>query len=695
MFQTIRADVADWKSLKVNQDLDPESIEEISKSISSLPEKQRTIVTRDQKLWTSLSKLHSDIAMMKVNKGVSTVRDEPVWARKFITKHFAIFEDKIVEKEPGNNVENALGLVTMAIVRQDLNLEEITLDPTVAKTGFMELTWKEIERLGLEGAMITAIIKEIDCIIRNNCLEWETFDGEPPGEEVVDSRIVLGVKICTKSNRIKRAKARWVARGYGDPRSLGDTEATTVRDLSVRMLLFYAISRQWRCLCADYETAFLQSDSYERSDQKVLMKIPNLIRTGFGLKRNTHARLSKALYGLKDAPLQWQRKVQRVMGELGLRALESDPNVFIWVPDEPRGKVEKPSLESAERNLNTEDYPFRVPSAEVHAVIAVHVDDSLIAGTQRFFTDVYPEIEKKLRIGTVEETNFSFCGKSICYDLGAKKVSIGMNHYINALKPLDVPNGGDEEPYTTKISGKCPFRGAIGSLQWSTNARIDFGFDLSVLASSTAAPTIKDVKAVNKLIDKLHKRGNVELVIKALPLEDVEIITFTDASLNNRENGGTQQGTITTIAQTSRKNLENGFTEETIVGFPIFWKSSMLRRKCHSTPGAELLALKFGTTIGKWVLGYFLELGIGKHVIQLRTDARDVSAASATWKIPKERNLVADYAMIRQDTKRGAICVKHINKQGMLADVLTKENGEVNMLLDFLRTGMHTSTMRC
>ncbi len=70
----------------------------------------------------------------------------------------------------------------------------------------------------------------------------------------------------------------------------------------------------------DVDTAFLNGDLFEN----VFLEPPQgvEIQKGFVLK------LKKALYGLKHAPLEWNRKLVAVMKELSLKQAQSDTCIF-------------------------------------------------------------------------------------------------------------------------------------------------------------------------------------------------------------------------------------------------------------------------------------------------------------------------------------------------------------------------------
>ena len=77
----------------------------------------------------------------------------------------------------------------------------------------------------------------------------------------------------------------------------------------------------------DVDTAFLNPDC----EEEIYMKVPDYFDLIMpGITKDTHyLQLMKSLYGLKQAPRAWFELVKKEFHKLGLRAGDSDPNLFI------------------------------------------------------------------------------------------------------------------------------------------------------------------------------------------------------------------------------------------------------------------------------------------------------------------------------------------------------------------------------
>src|SRR5947207_13900195 len=112
----------------------------------------------------------------------------------------------------------------------------------------------------------------------------------------------------------------------------------TPRITTFQMLMALAAYFEWDIHQLDVETAFLNADL----DAEVYMKVPpgmeDLIKeflVSKGLDPNGDyaeklvLRLRKSIYGLKQAPLEWNKDIDGKLKKLGFRQCEADPNLYI------------------------------------------------------------------------------------------------------------------------------------------------------------------------------------------------------------------------------------------------------------------------------------------------------------------------------------------------------------------------------
>ena len=128
-----------------------------------------------------------------------------------------------------------------------------------------------------------------------------------------------------------------------------ETYAPTVRSESVRLFHIYAVEYAWDIHQYDVPQAFLRS----KADCDIFCYPPN----GFAEFPGQLLKLSKMLYGSKQAAALWYNLINEFLLEIGFRASEMDPcfyrrHVQCTVPDGP----------------------------SCDATIILHVDDMRVAG---------------------------------------------------------------------------------------------------------------------------------------------------------------------------------------------------------------------------------------------------------------------------------------------------------------------------
>ena len=94
------------------------------------------------------------------------------------------------------------------------------------------------------------------------------------------------------------------------------TRATTLATTSLRVLLAIAAKFDLETLQLDAINAFVHAEL----DETVFMQMP----PGFS-EQDKILRLNKALYGLRQSPLLWQKKLTQAMKKLGFEEIPQKP----------------------------------------------------------------------------------------------------------------------------------------------------------------------------------------------------------------------------------------------------------------------------------------------------------------------------------------------------------------------------------
>lgn len=159
------------------------------------------------------------------------------------------------------------------------------------------------------------------------------------------------------------------------------SQSPTLSADGLAVALQLAASERWVVRIADVEGAFLQGDRLERKTGRIFANPP---REGIpGIPPQSLIEMTKCVYGLMDAPRQWWKCFTTFLCSLGLKQSQLDPCIFYWYS-----------------------------RARLCGVIALHVDDMLIAGTNEF-EEVPTRLKQRYPFKHWKERQGDFLGRKI------------------------------------------------------------------------------------------------------------------------------------------------------------------------------------------------------------------------------------------------------------------------------------------
>lgn len=164
-----------------------------------------------------------------------------------------------------------------------------------------------------------AMADEIAALERNNT--WKIVD-LPPSKQPIGCKWVYRIKHRADGS-IERYKARLVAKGYTQTHGIDymDTFSPVAKVTTIRSLLAVAAAKGWNLHQMDVNNAFLHGDL----DEEVYMALP----PGFsGEKEGQVCKLTKSLYGLKQASRQWNAKLCSALQSMGFKQPIPDNSLF-------------------------------------------------------------------------------------------------------------------------------------------------------------------------------------------------------------------------------------------------------------------------------------------------------------------------------------------------------------------------------
>ena len=143
-----------------------------------------------------------------------------------------------------------------------------------------------------------------------------------------------------------KAKARLVAKGFTDPDLLTiRAEAPTLSKLGRQLLLQLICSSKFKIEVGDVSTAFLQGDKKEQ-DRDVYLEPTADLRRRLGIDHSHLLKLTGSVYGLRNAPRAWYKRVRADLESLGWRVHQLDQCISCYM-------MEKILLEYVESTSTT------------------------------------------------------------------------------------------------------------------------------------------------------------------------------------------------------------------------------------------------------------------------------------------------------------------------------------------------------
>ncbi|CAN1780189.1 Retrovirus-related Pol polyprotein from transposon TNT 1-94 [Linum perenne] len=164
---------------------------------------------------------------------------------------------------------------------------------------------------------IKAMTTELNALEQNQTWRLEHL---PTGKQPIGCKWVYRVKVKSDGS-IERYKARLVAKGYTQQEGLDYTEtfAPVVKMTTIRVLLAISASRNWHIEQLDVNNAFLHEEVYMEPPPGLIIS-PN--------DEGKVCRLTKSLYGLKQASRQWFAKLTEALITIGYRQSNADYSLF-------------------------------------------------------------------------------------------------------------------------------------------------------------------------------------------------------------------------------------------------------------------------------------------------------------------------------------------------------------------------------
>jgi hypothetical protein len=482
-----------------------------------------------------------------------------------------------------------------------------------------------------------AMKEELESIVDNQT--WQ-LTALPGGHRAIGLKWVFKVK-RGPDGEIVKYKARLVAKGYAQRQGVDFDEvyAPVARLETVRTLLALAAHNGWHVHHMDVKSAFLNGDLAE---EVYVHQPPGFLDD----KQPQHVlKLSKALYGLRQAPRAWYAKLDATLSELGFGRSRLEHAVY-------------------RRGDNTN-----------FLLVGVYVDDLIITGTSDAeIQEFKAEMSRKFRMSDLGLLTY-YLGIEVVQ----KEGEITLNQRNYAAKILERAGMANCNPCHTPMENRlklCKQDGSgavdsseyisiIGCLRYLVNTRPDLAHSVGIVSRYMEEPSVLHWTAMKQILRYIRGTLGHGCCYKAGSGE-LKLTGFSDSD---------HAGDVDDRKSTSRIVFFLGNNL-------ITWTSQKQKVVALSSCEAEYIAAAGAACQGVWLsrlVGYLM----GKPPARFKLLVDNVSAI-ALCKNPvlhdRTKHIDTKFHYIRQCIDEDKVEVDHIRTNGQLADILTKALGKVKFI---------------
>lgn len=440
---------------------------------------------------------------------------------------------------------------------------------------------------------------------------------------------------------VVRHKARLVDKGYVQRTGIDFDEVFTpmARLDSVRALVAVAAHEGWPVHHLDVKSAFLNGDLTE---EVYMVQPPGLVVPGH---ERQVLRLSKVLYGLRQAPRAWNEKLDSTLVRLGFTRCAEEHGVY------------------------TSGHGLK------RVLLGIYVDDLILTGADMKELNVFKEEMKR----TFQMSDLGCLSYYLGIEVSQKPGRITLSQAAYSTKLLEKAGLMDcnstqfpMEPRLklSKNSSAPPvdasfYRSIVGSLRYLVHTRPDISFAVGYVSRFMEKPTTEHLCAIKHILRYIA--GTVHHGLSYTKGQgNLQLRGYSDADMA----GDVDDRKSTTGALFC---LEEA---------PVSWQSQKQQVVALSSCEAKYIAATEAACQGIW-LGRLLGRFYGKEA-GIATIFIDNQSTIQRCKHPvfhgRRKHIETRFHFIRKCVEGGKAIVRKIHTDEQLADMMTKPLGKVRFL---------------
>jgi hypothetical protein len=473
-----------------------------------------------------------------------------------------------------------------------------------------------------------AMDEEMQSLLGNNTYELTPL---PYGRKAIPCKWVFALKTDASGN-VVRFKARLVAKGFAQREGIDYTEvfAPVSKHTSLRTLLALSAAHDLEMRQIDVKTAYLngilEEDIY-------MMQPPGYEDGGPGIV----CKLSRSLYGLKQAGRVWYERLCAELIKLGFKPSTADPALFT------------------------------LDDGGVKVFLLVYVDDCLIVapqGNTAVLDRIISDLQSAFDLKDMGEVS-TFLGIGISRDRPNRSLSMSQSRYITDV--LGKYNMLDARPRSVPLCVSTPlqrdgrplepgysFSELIGSLLYlSICTRPDIAQAVGALARYMSAPTQEHWTAALGILRYLNGTRDYRLTFSGCS----DLVGYCDSDY---------AGNVDTRKSTT------GFTF-LLGGGVISWCSKLQPTVATSTCEAEYIAAAAATKEALWLRKLMSDFGVSVSPVLIYSDNQGaLSVIKNPVTSARSKHIDVAHHFVRERAARREVDFKYCATDLQVADIFTK-----------------------
>ena len=501
-----------------------------------------------------------------------------------------------------------------------------------------------------------------DAVNGNEAEQWESaIDEELQAHQknktwsIVDKQDhmhVIGHKWVFKKKRdvngdVQKYKARLVAKGYSQEYGVDYDQvfAPTLKYKSLRIILALStLTPDIRTEQLDVKTAFLNAPVKET----IYVKPPVSLQVG----ANKVLKLNKALYGIKQAPHEWNACINECLQSMGFKACYKDPCVYV-----------------------------KQTKTNSKIVIGVFVDDITVTFSKRDTAEWHQYknvMMSKYEMSELGEVNH-ILGMRVTRS-SDNRVTIDQQTYLseklnefhmNRCKEVDTPEVKDVKEKESELLNddeRKLYRQIVGSMIYAqVSTRPDIAHAVSTISRRMQQPTELDMLKAKRLLRYVAGTTNTGLVYTCNRVKNDNKNTVILTGYCDADWAGDKE---------ERKST---------TGYCVFLNGNLISWNCRKQPTvalssaeAELMGVTELVKELKWTKMLLSDMGYTVHsAMTILSDSQPaIQMSENDTHHDRTKHIDTKHFFVRDEIRLGQIRMKWVSSNSQLADIFTKALGK-------------------